>query len=137
MKQPQASWTRRLRETLTKPFMALVLGAAACSSSQDGGGECVEIPRRIRDSLNQDPEARTRTERDNTTGCRSFGDEGCAECCSPQPVSVFREKPDCLVLSVRGERLSGGECEASCEPCARCSLQNEKNLRAESARRHY
>lgn len=119
------SAVRKVRDTTLAGHVLIVL---ACGHTSDeshgsqGGPDCVHVPDRVSASADRSVSGEAAT-----AGCREFGDAGCLECCLPRRTPNDAE--DCLVLNARGETLTGTGCDPSCEPCARCSLDEEALLR--------
>ena len=84
---------------------------------------CVHVPEGLLARVD-----RTLSRESVTAGCREFGPSGCEQCCDP--IKSLDGHADCLVLSARGEALTGAPCQRSCQPCARCTLKAEATLRA-------
>jgi hypothetical protein len=101
---------------------------AACANSAtrlapyEPVDDCVSVPSPARAQVD-----RERNPDRVVAGCRSFGADGCSACC--KPTLRFDGAADCLQLNADGERLLGGSCPESCEPCAACTSQMEDALR--------
>lgn len=118
--------SRAARSTSRWLFGVLLLAACERRSESASNGEfepdvdCVDVPSVVEMWVD-----RTHSKAEVLSGCRMFGPDGCDQCCQP---TLLGTADDCLILSADGEHLGGGPCEADCEPCARCSTDEELAL---------